>query len=126
MSADATTINALSANLGFQFFPSPKGFDHLTQTTVIGRDGTIYRQIYGPNFDTPALVEPLKELVFDTPASASAFEHWVDTLLLFCTVYDPNSGRYRIDYSILMMIIVGGLCLSAVATFIVREWKTAR
>ena len=126
LSADAATVDALSANLGFQFFPSPKGFDHLTQTTVVKPDGAIYQQVYGQAFDAPALVEPLKQLVFDTPASAGAFEHWVDTLLLFCTVYDPNSGRYRVDYSILMMIVVGVLCLGATATFIAREWKTAR
>ena len=69
---------------------------------------------------------PLKDLVFDTPRSAGVVEHWVDSFLLFCTVYDPNSGRYRFDYSIFMMILVGVICLGAIATFIAREWKTAR
>ena len=126
LSGDSAAIDGLAANLGFAFYASPKGFDHLSQTTVVDADGLVYRQVYGQDFDVPALVEPLKELVFDTPQSAGVIEHWVDTFLLFCTVYDPNSGRYRFDYSIFMMIIVGVMCLGAIATFIAREWKTAR
>ena len=126
LAADAATIDALSENLGFLFFPSAKGFDHLAQTTIVGRDGTVYRQIYGVDIDTQVLVEPLKELVFDAPRSAGLIEHWVSTFKLFCTVYDPNSDRYRFDYSIFTTIVVGLLCLGAIATFIVREWRGAR
>jgi len=126
LAADAQTIDTLSENLGFVFFPSAKGFDHLMQTTIVDRSGTIYRQIYGVDIDTPALVEPLKELVFDTPRSAGLFEHWVSTFRLFCTVYDPNSNRYRFDYSIFTTIVVGLLCLGAIATFILLEWRNAR
>jgi hypothetical protein len=41
-------------------------------------------------------------------------------------VYDPNSDRYRFDYSIFTAIVVGILCLGLIATFIVREWRRAR
>ena len=126
LATDADTVDSLSENLGFIFYASPKGFDHLTQTTVIDSDGTIYRQVYGVDIDTQALVEPLKELVFDTPRSAGLIEHWISTFKLFCTVYDPNSDRYRFDYSIFMTIIIGVLCLGAVAIFIIREWRHAR
>jgi protein SCO1/2 len=126
LATDASTIDTLSDNLGFLFYPSAKGFDHLVQTTIIDRNGVIYRQLYGVDLDTQALVEPLKELVFDTPRSAGLIEHWISTFKLFCTVYDPNSDRYRFDYSIFMTIVVGVLCLGAIATFIVREWRSAR
>jgi len=126
LSGDPASVAAISENVGFQFYPSTKGFDHLSQTTIVDADGIIYRQIYGQDFDAPALVEPLKELVFNTPRSAGLVEHWVDNFKLFCTVYDPNSGRYRFDYSIFMTILVGTLCLGAIATFIVHEWRHAR
>ena len=35
LSADHATIDGLAADLGFVYVPSPKGFDHLAQTTVI-------------------------------------------------------------------------------------------
>ena len=126
LSGDEASIAAISENVGFQFFPSTKGFDHLSQTTIVDADGIIYRQVYGQDFGAPALVEPLKQLVFNTPRSAGLVEHWVDNFKLFCTVYDPNSGRYRFDYSIFMTILVGTLCLGAIAIFIVREWRHAR
>lgn len=126
LAADGSTVDTLSGNLGFLYYASPKGFDHLAQTTVIDAEGKIYRQVYGVDIDTQSLVEPLKELVFNTPRSAGLIEHWVSTFKLFCTVYDPNSDRYRFDYSIFMTIIVGLLSLGAIATFIVREWRRAR
>jgi len=126
LAADADTVDALAENLGFIFYPSAKGFDHLAQTTVIDSDSRIYRQVYGVEIETQSLVEPLKELVFDTPRHAGLIEHWVSTFRLFCTVYDPNSDRYRFDYSIFTAIVVGILSLGLVAVFIVREWRHAK
>ena len=126
LAGDAHSIDALSERLGFLFFPSPKGFDHLTQTTIVDAGGVIYRHVYGVDIEPQPFVEPLKELVFETPRDASLAEHWVDRFLLFCTVYDPNSGRYRFDYSIAMTIFVGILCLGAIGTFVAMEWKRAR
>lgn len=123
LSGDAHSVNSIADDLGFQFFASAKGFDHLSQTTIVDANGIIYRQVYGQDFDTPTFVEPLKQLVFNTPQSAGVIEHWVDTFRFFCTVYDPNSGRYLFDYSILMTLFVGILCLGAIFTFIVREWR---
>ena len=126
LAGDDASIRALSNALGFQFYQSAKGFDHLAQTTVIAADGNVYRQVYGVDIDTQGLVEPLKELVYDTPRGAGLVEHWLDTFRLFCTVYDPTSDRYRFDYSILMTIFAGVLSLGALAFFIVREWRRAR
>jgi len=126
LAGDATSVDALSDDLGFLFYPSSKGFDHLTQTTVLDAEGKVYRQIYGVDIDPPSLVEPLKELVFDTPRQAGLLEHWVDTFRLFCTVYDPNSGRYKFDYSIATTIFVGVLSLTAIGFFILKEWRRAR
>ena len=126
LSGDADSIGALSKDLGFQFYPSAGGFDHLSQVTIVDAKGTIYRQVYGQDFEPPMLVEPLKELVFDTPKQAGFVEHWVDKFKLFCTVYDPNIGRYKFDYSILMAIFTGLLSLGAVAFFIAHEWRRVR
>lgn len=126
LAGDRDSVTSLSETLGFQFFASAKGFDHLAQTTIIDRDGTVYRQVYGVEIDTQSLVEPLKELVFDTPRRAGLVQHWLDTFRLFCTVYDPNSDRYRFDYSILMTIFAGTVSLGAIAVFIVREWRHSR
>ena len=125
LSGDESVIAAVARDVGFQYFASAKGYDHLSQTTVVDAAGRVYRQVYGQDFDAPALVEPLKELIFDTPRDAGLVEHWVDTLRFFCTVYDPNTGRYRFDYSVFMTVIVGLICLGAILYFVVHEWRRA-
>jgi protein SCO1/2 len=123
LSADPVTIGALTRDVGFVYFESPRGFDHLTQITMLDAQGRVYAQIYGENFATPTLVEPLKQLVFGTPAQAHSLSGWINGVRLFCTIYDPSSGRYRFDYSLFIAIGVGVVSLGAVAVFVVRAWR---
>ncbi len=126
LSTDEDTIKALTDELGFIFFPSSMGFDHLSQVSVLDADGKVYRQIYGVSFSAPDLGEPLKELVYGKRRDAGLVEGWLNNIKLFCTIYDPNSGRYEFDYSIFIGVIMGILILGAIAAFIVREWRHTR
>ena len=123
LSTDPQTMERLVKDLGFIYFASPKGFDHLAQTTVVDADGVVYRQVYGADFPAPMLVEPLKELVFGRRAEASSLSGWINGVRLFCTIYDPSSGRYKFDYSLFIGIAIGLLCLGAVAVFLIRAWR---
>jgi len=123
LSADAATMKRFTDDLGFVYFPSPRGFDHLAQTTVIDADGKVYWQVYGDDFPPPALVEPLKDLVFGRRSNLTSVSGVIAGVKLFCTVFDPKSGRYRFDYSIFVAFIIGVISLGAVAVFIVRAWR---
>ncbi len=123
LSADAETTGAVVKELGFTYAESPKGYDHMAQVSIIDGDGRVYRQIYGDRFEPPALVEPLKELVWGLDTQSSALDRWADNIRLFCTIYDPSVGRYRFDYSIFAAIIIGFLCLTAIAVFVIRAWR---
>ena len=123
LSGDEETLKALTSELGFTYVASPKGFDHVTQVSVVDANGKIYRQVYGDRFEPPALVEPLKELVYGLDPGSSSVERWMDNVRLFCTIYDPSTGRYRFDYSIFVAIAIGILCLASIAVFIVRAWR---
>lgn len=126
LSADKETISAFATELGFVFFASPKGFDHLAQTTILDKEGRVYRQIYGEELEPPDIIEPLKELAFGQREEKSMVAGWVDGIRLFCTVYDPASGRYRFDYSVFVAAITGIICLGAVAIFILHGWRQHR
>ncbi len=123
LSTDEETIKALSNDLGFIFFKSAKGFDHLSQVSLLDADGKVYRQIYGVEYEPPILVEPLKELIFGKRTEANIVDGWINNIRLFCTLYDPLSGRYKFDYSIFIGIGVGLFVLGSIAVFIVREWR---
>ncbi|MEN8132127.1 MAG: SCO family protein, partial [Pseudomonadota bacterium] len=126
LSTDAATIEALSSELGFIFFSSPKGFDHLAQTTILDAQGRVYRQVYGELLNSPNFVEPLKELVWGLEADPATLSGWLKGVRLFCTIYDPSTGRYRFDYSIFIALAVGIISLGSVAVFIVRAWRQSR
>ena len=123
LSADAVTIEGLVKDLGFIYYASPKGFDHLAQATVIDPQGKVYRQVYGDNFDAPSLVEPLKELVTGMVSQHGGFAGLGDRIRLFCTVYDPASQSYRADYSLFVGIAIGGFILTFTMVFLVRETR---
>ncbi len=121
LSANAATIEGLIKDLGFIYYVSPKGFDHLAQATVIDPQGKVYRQVYGDNFDAPSLVEPLKELVTGVVTQHGGFAGLGDRIRLFCTVYDPASQSYRADYSLFVGMAIGGFILTFTVVFLVRE-----
>lgn len=120
---DPPTIEALTRELGFTYFPSPRGFDHLAQTSVIDAEGVVHQQIYGETIPQPAIVEPLKQLVWEIEADPTTLSGWLKGVKLFCTVYDPNTGRYEFDYSIFIGIFIGLLALGSAAVFVIRAWR---
>ena len=127
LSGSPETIAALSEDLGFQFFASARGYDHINQTTIIDRDGAVYSQVYGVKFELPWLVEPLKQLVFNRPESAGHFvASLVDRVRLFCTVYNPASGRYEIDNSLFIQIAIGFMIVLSVALYLWRGFRPKR
>jgi protein SCO1 len=125
LSGDAHTVDALVEEVGFTVYPSPQGFDHLALTTVVDHDGVVYRQIYGGGFEAPALVEPLKDLVFGRRSDWTSIEGLVNRVRLFCTLYDPRTGGYRFDYSPFVGMAIGLIALGGVAGFAIREWRRA-
>lgn len=126
LSTDEATIDALAKDLGFVFYPSPRGFDHLAQTTIIDENGVVYRQVYGASFEPPAVVEPLKALVFGRKGNLVTIDGLLNRIKLFCTIYDPSSERYRFDYSIFVGGTIGLLSLLMLAGISIRGWRRGR
>jgi len=127
LSATPETIKQISSDLGFIFFPTARGFDHINQSSIITKNGEVYSQVYGVTFELPWLVEPLKELVFNRPGSTGHFvAGLVDRVKLFCTVYDPTTGRYRFDNSLFVQLFAGSTFILALFLYLVREAIKAR
>lgn len=125
VSASADTMQRLARDVGFSYFSTPKGFDHMIQATLVDADGKIYRQVYGMAPEPPALVEPLKEILYGKQVSASPLDGWINNIKLFCTVYDPSTGRYHFDYSIFIALGLAFLMLGGTAWFIISAWRKA-
>jgi protein SCO1/2 len=127
LSASPDTINALTKELGFKFFASPNGFDHITQATVIDAEGRVYRQVYGEVFETPLLVEPLKELALGQPRpNQTLLSELIDKVRFFCTTYDPARDAYHFDYSLFIGIFVGASIILSGIILLIREFRQGR
>jgi len=125
LSTDADTATRLAADLGFLIMESPGGFEHVAQTTIVDATGRIYQHVYGAQFEPPALVEPLKSALLSEPGSVPPLASLIERVRLFCTNYDPASGRYAFDYGIFVALIVGGVTLIGLFFILVRSARRA-
>ncbi len=123
LSTDAATMTAMVRDLGFVYTPSPQGFDHLIQASVLDKNAKVYRQVYGLYPKTPHFVEPIKELVFGEPEDESLFSAVTAKVKLFCTVYDPAQDRYVFDYTIFIGWFMGIVMGIIFIRLLIREWR---
>lgn len=125
-SADQATIDRLAADAGFTYAPVGGAFDHLSQVTILDADGRVYRQVYGMEFEPPLVVDPLKKLVLGIDTPERPLAGFIDKVRLLCTSYDPKSGRYRFDYSLLLEIAIGLSLAAGMSFFVWRSWRQGR
>ncbi|MCW8835458.1 MAG: SCO family protein [Rhodospirillales bacterium] len=123
LSGGLLDVVQLSDDLGFMFYRTPKGFDHLTKVTVIDAEGVVYRHAYGEKFDPPHIIEPLKDIIYGTKKSIFTTEGLVKRVLFFCTTYDPAAGKYRFDYSIFVGMAAGFSLMWIPGLILYRVWR---
>jgi protein SCO1/2 len=126
LSPDLADVAPLTRDLGFSYAATTGGFDHLTQVTIVAADGRVFRQVYGESFELPMLIAPLKELVTGAPAPAPTLSALLERVRVLCTVYDPLSGRYRLNYGLFIEIFAGLSILGSVAWYLTSEWRRQR
>jgi protein SCO1/2 len=126
LAADAPTIEGLARDTGFVWSPTASGFDHLTQATIIDGRGRVFQQVYGESFELPMLVGPLKELVTGSPALVQDLAGILERVRILCTVYDPRAGKYRLNYGLIIEILVGLSVLGGTVFYLGNEWRRQR
>lgn len=126
LSGDEATVTALARDLGFQYRKTAYGFDHLAQVSVVDENSVVYRQIYGVKLTAPVVVEPLKQLVFGRKTGYTSFSGLANQVKLFCTIYDPNTGHYRFDFSFIISIFLGLSFLLGAGFLFIRTWMSMK
>jgi len=126
LSPDSGDVPALTGAFGFAYAPMAGGFDHLSQVSIVDAEGRIYRQVYGESFALPMLIAPLRELVAGAPVPAQTLPALLERVRILCTVYDPLSGRYRLDYGLFIELFAGLSILGVVAWYLSHEWRKQR
>jgi len=127
LTPEANEVAALAAELGFRYEATAAGFDHLLQVSILDREGRVYRQVYGDAFDAPLFVGPLLQLAQNAPMPQDkALERAWEKFKLLCTVYDPAAGRYRVNYVVVIELLVGASVMLGGTGFVLWEWRRRR
>jgi protein SCO1/2 len=126
VSPDGASVERLTQEFGFSYLQTPNGFDHVLQVTILDADGRIYRQLYGESFALPLLVEPLKALLTGEPVAAPVLSEWIERVRLLCTIYDPSAGKYRVNYAIVIEILIGATIIAVGTGSLLNEWRKHR
>ncbi|HEU4350950.1 MAG TPA: hypothetical protein VFR66_03660, partial [Burkholderiales bacterium] len=71
-------------------------------------------------------VGPLLELAQNAPVEQGNLEGAWEKFKLLCTVYDPAAGRYRVNYVVVIEILVGTSVLVFGIGFVFWEWRRRR
>jgi len=126
LTPQAAQLDALLAEFGFSHVATPSGFDHVLQATILDAEGRIVKQVYGESFGLDAFVEPLKALAAGTPLPVNDLGSIIEKVRLLCTVYDPVSGVYRLDYALFVQMLGGLLVIVATAVFLLQDRRRAQ
>ncbi len=117
-------VAPLLEQFGLTVQPTAAGFDHVIQASIVDADGVIYRQVYGDAFELPMFVGPLKELLSGQATRDFTLDNVWRKVKLYCTVYDPASGKYRLNYSLFVEIFAGVTTLGVLLWFLLRQlWR---
>ena len=127
LSPDKSDVAAVARSFGFSFMPTPIGFDHTLQVSVIDSAGIIRQQVFGDAFGPDSLGEPLKRLLGGTLVEETrSLTDLFAKLRILCSVYDAETGQYRVDYSLYIEIAGGTTFIVLMAWLAIREWREHR
>ena len=127
LSPPMAVVEPLTREFGFRYEATPAGFEHVLQVSLVDAQGRIVRQVYGDKVPADALGEPMKDLLVGVPLSpATPLADLIDQVRLLCTVYDPETGTYRVDYALAIEAAGGLTFIIALALYMLNEWRTRR
>ena len=127
LSPSMSTVEAIARDFGFVYAATPAGFDHVLQVSLLDGDGRIVRQVYGEGIPPAELGEPLKMLLSGEPFEpAMMLDGVMDRIRILCTVYDPKTGDYVVDYTLPIQIAGGVTFFILMLIFSINEWRSSR
>lgn len=99
----------------------------MLQVSIVDAEGRIVRQVYGESVVPAELGEPIKLLLAGAPVQSNELlDDLMDRVRILCTVYDPKTGAYRVDYTLPIQIAGGVTFFVLMLMFFFNEWRSNR
>jgi protein SCO1 len=127
LSPPPAIVEALTRDFGFSYAATPAGFDHVLGVTLVDAQGRIHSQVYGERMNAQRIGEPLRQLLANGAVPERLqLSDVIERVRILCTVYDPETGQYRYDYSLIFEIVGGLLFFLTVAWYFGLEVRSRR
>ncbi|WP_374668459.1 SCO family protein [Ramlibacter sp.] len=127
LSLQPQAVARLATDFGFRYTALAGGFEHVLQVSVLDARGRLVQQVYGDRPPVLQLEETLTQLVAGEPvAPPGALATLVEEIRILCTVYDPRTGSYRVDYGLALEVAGGVTFILFMALYMLKEWWTRR
>ena len=112
--SDKDTMERLLKEFGFYYQRrETHGFTHLTMVSVVDEEGVIYKQVYGFNLKPEDIRTPLMELLTgNIPMETEPT--FFDRLKQLCTVYDPVSGTFVLNWPVVIGFVLQIILITAI------------
>ena len=120
-------VSRLAADFGFRYTALAGGFEHVLQVSVLDAQGRVVQQVYGDRPPVTQLEATLRQLVAgEIVPPPGALATLVEEIRILCTVYDPRTGTYRVDYGLALEVAGGVTFILFMALYMLKEWWTRR
>lgn len=117
--ASSETARKMTEDFGFFWKKKADGsFDHIDMVTIVNGDGVIYKQVYSMRTQGATLGSRLEELLTGKPMGKGGAS-LINKIKYFCYRYDPYTGKYVIDYPIILSVFIQ---LAVILTVIYAVW----
>ena len=120
------TIDKMTRDFGFFYKKEGSHFEHMNMVSVVGAKGSIITHVYGTEFKPKEVLTPIYYPENFRKDEKTGLSNLIDKVVLFCSKYDPSTDTYRVDYTMLMPLILGIAAPLFIILMIVHLFRGSR
>jgi cytochrome oxidase Cu insertion factor (SCO1/SenC/PrrC family) len=117
--ANVDTLTSMVTDLGFTYKKTKTGIDHLNRLTLVGPEGKVLTHFYGVDYNPKTVEKALADAIAGRGVTAAVTDAF-NTLMLFCSTYDPVTDTYKVNKFLLISIGVQYLLVMGTLIYFFR------
>ncbi len=120
-SADKETIDRMTKDFGFYYKKDGDQFQHMNVVSVVDADGKILTHVYGMDFKPEQVLDPIYDPDKFKKGEKQGIAGLLKKVTLFCYKYDPATNTYKLDYVLVLHMVLEGSILFGLLFFVWRR-----
>lgn len=120
-SADKETIDRMARDFGFFYKKDGDQFQHMNVVSVVDANGKILTHVYGMDFKPEQVLDPIYDPDKFRNGEKKGLAGLLKKVTLFCYKYDPATNTYKLDYVLVLHMVLEGTVLFGLLFFVWRK-----